>query len=194
MDAADALTRATGVWLDRVREVKPDQWASPTPCQKWDVRALVNHVVAEQRWIPPLVAGSTIAEVGDRFDGDVLGADPLAVAEEAAAESVHAAPDPVAEGRIVHLSFGDVPAAEYAWGIAADLLIHGWDLAAATGSDRGLDPALTGAVAQWFAAMEDAYRAGEQIAPRPGIPAADPQSRLLVSFGRDPGWVPAGEG
>ncbi|MDQ1643948.1 MAG: hypothetical protein QOJ50_132, partial [Cryptosporangiaceae bacterium] len=68
MDAADALTRATGAWLDRVREVKPDQWASPTPCQKWDVRALVNHVVAEQRWIPPLVAGSTIAEVGDRFD------------------------------------------------------------------------------------------------------------------------------
>jgi hypothetical protein len=100
----------------------------------------------------------------------------------------------VAQGRIVHLSFGDVPAAEYAWGIAADLLVHGWDLAAATESDRGLDPELTGAVAQWFATVEDAYREAGQIAPRPEIPAADPQSRLLVSFGRDPGWVPAGEG
>ena len=48
-----------------------------TPCTEWDVRALVNHVLGEIRWAVPLFAGSTIAEVGDRFDGDLLGDDPV---------------------------------------------------------------------------------------------------------------------
>jgi len=38
----------------------------------------VNHLAGEDLWAPPLLAGSTIAEVGDRFEGDVLGAEPLA--------------------------------------------------------------------------------------------------------------------
>jgi uncharacterized protein (TIGR03086 family) len=158
MDATEVFRQATAAWLERVRDVKPDQWDGQTPCPEWNVRALVNHVVGEQRWIPPLMAGATLAEVGDRFDGDVLGADPQAAAEEAAAESLDAVPGPVAEGRIVHLSFGDPPASEYALGVGADLLVHAWDLAAATGGNREFGAGLTGAVAEWFAGVEDGYR------------------------------------
>ena len=192
MDATEAFTRATGAWLDRMHGVKPGQWEAPTPCAEWDVRALVNHVVSEQRWMPPLLAGATIAEVGDRFDGDLLGADPLAVAQEAAGESARAVAGGVAGGQIVHLSFGDTPAEEYAWGVAADLVVHGWDLAAATGGDRSIDPGLAEAVGGWVAKVEDLYRGGGQIGPRPGMPASDPAGALLVAFGRDPGWGPAG--
>ncbi|MDX5310226.1 MAG: maleylpyruvate isomerase N-terminal domain-containing protein, partial [Rhodococcus sp. (in: high G+C Gram-positive bacteria)] len=37
-------------------------WSAPTPDTEWDVATLVRHVVDEQRWVPPLLAGKTIAE------------------------------------------------------------------------------------------------------------------------------------
>ena len=94
---------------------------------------LVHHVVEEQRWAPPLFAGATIAEVGDRFAGDLLGADPVATLDEASRAALAAAEAPGALDRTVHLSFGDVDAAEYAMQLAADHLIHAWDLAVALG-------------------------------------------------------------
>ena len=55
-----------------VQAVGDDQWGRPTPCTEWDVRALVNHLVYEQRWVAPLVQGKTIADVGDSLEGDLL--------------------------------------------------------------------------------------------------------------------------
>jgi hypothetical protein len=99
-----------------------------------------------------------------------------------------AVPDAVAQGRITHLSFGDTPADEYARSVAADLLIHAWDLAAATGGDRRFDPDLLAAVAEWFSGVEASYRSAGVIAPRPSVTADDPQAQLLAAFGRDPRW------
>ena len=93
-------------------------------------------------------------------------------------------------GRTVHLSFGDTPAEEYAHQLAADHLIHGWDLAAATGGDRRFDPELVDALAVWFADREDTYRSAGAIAERPaGEIPDDPQDRLIVAFGRRPDWT-----
>jgi len=78
----------------RVRAVRPEQWHNPTPCTEWDVRALVNHLVAEQLWAPLLLDGATVEDVGDRFDGDQLGADPVAAWASAAAAAV------TADGRV----------------------------------------------------------------------------------------------
>jgi uncharacterized protein (TIGR03083 family) len=63
----------------RVAEVGADQWALDTPCTEWNVRTLVNHVTVEDLWVPPLLRGATIEEIGDRFDGDQLGDDPKAL-------------------------------------------------------------------------------------------------------------------
>lgn len=188
MDAVELFRGATDTWLDRVRQVHTDQWKDPTPCTEWDVRALVNHLVNEQLWMPPLLTGSTIAEVGDRFDGDLLGQDPQSVAERAAAEATDALPAAVAEGRIAHLSYGDEPAADYAFGVGVDLLIHAWDLSAAIGADRRLDPALIDAAAQWYAPRADAYRSGGHVAQPSADAGSDPQDRLLAAFGRNPSW------
>jgi uncharacterized protein (TIGR03086 family) len=168
-----------------------DAWAAPTPCPDWDVRALVNHIVYEDLWTVPLMDGATIEEVGDRFDGDLLGTDPLTVTRAAGDTATMAAASGIVAGRTVHLSFGDTPAEEYAYQLAADHIIHGWDLAAAIGADRHIDPELVAACAAWFAEREDLFRAAGAIGDRPdGDVGDDPQDRLLAAFGRDPGWQP----
>ena len=138
--------------------------------------------------------GRTIAEVGDRFDGDLLGDDPKAAWAASARAATAAVAAPGAVDRTVHLSFGDTPAEEYAYQLAADHLIHGWDLAVAVGADTHLDPEVVEACAAWFVDREDLYRDSGVIGPRPADVGddADPQARLLVAFGRDPSWSPPG--
>jgi uncharacterized protein (TIGR03086 family) len=192
VDVATLHSRSVAEFLTRLEAVS-DQWRAPTPCTEWDVRALVNHVVAEDLWTAPLMGGATIEDVGDRFDGDVLGEDPLVTARAACEAAVTATASAVVAGRTVHLSFGDTPAEEYAYQLAADHLVHGWDLAAATGGDRGLDLVLVDALATWYADREDLYRSAGAVAERPaGVDPSDPWDRLLHAFGRHPHWTPQG--
>lgn len=184
--------QAVALFGARVHAVIDDQWALATPCTDWDVRVLVNHLVYELRWAVPLLAGRTIAEVGDRFEGDLLGADPVGRWDEAAREALTAVDDDGAMDRTVHLSFGDFPGREYAMQLFADLLIHGWDLSAATGQDTRLDPELVNVCAVWFAGVADGYRQAGAVGPRLDVPSdAGPQERLLAAFGRSTsafGW------
>lgn len=186
VDAKELLRRGVAVFGDRVHGVPDGAWRWPTPCEGWDVRALVHHLVEECRWVPPLLAGSTIAEVGDRFEGDLLGEDPVAAWDEASAEALAAA-EAVDPRTIVHLSFGDVPAREYLHQLAADHLVHGWDLARATGQAEDVDAAAVDGVLAWFADREDLYRAAGAIGPAVAVDAgADPTEELVARFGRDP--------
>lgn len=172
--------------FDRVvRQVQPDQWSLPTPCSDWNVRDLVNHVVGEACWTPPILAGRTIAEVGDAFDGDLLGEDPLAVWGSSSSAAADSADADVATS-IVHLSFGDIPALEYLRQLTADYLIHSWDLAVAIGVDDQLDPSLVKSTGAWFVNQEAAYRGAGVIAAEAAVPReGTPQDHLLAAFGRD---------
>jgi uncharacterized protein (TIGR03086 family) len=183
--------RSVELFLERARAVPDDAWDGPTPTAPWSVRDLVNHVVGEDRWTAPLMSGKTIAEVGDRLDGDLLGDLPVQAAERAGKEACAAFGEPGAGDRTVHLSFGDTPATEYAWQLVADHVVHGWDLAVATGGDTRLDDDLVAAVAGWFADREDLYRQAGAIAERPAVAGSTPQDNLLLAFGRDPSWTPA---
>jgi uncharacterized protein (TIGR03086 family) len=164
-----------------------DRWDATTPCPGWDVRELVRHLVEEERWAPPLFAGETMEQVGDRFAGDLLGADPIAALDDAAAAAVAAVSAESAPARTVHLSFGDHPGREYAMQLAADHLVHAWDLARALGQDEALDAGTVAVVLAWFRGMEDTYRKIGVIGPRAPVPAdASPQDELLARFGRTP--------
>jgi uncharacterized protein (TIGR03086 family) len=179
---ADALD----LFGSRVHQVRQDQWDAPTPCTEWTVRDLVNHLVSEQLWVPPLVSAQrTIADVGDTFDGDVLGEDPLG-AWDGAAEGARAAfKARGAMDRTVQLSYGRTPGAAYCAQMITDAVVHAWDLARAIGADEQLPDALVD-----FAAREVApYAAGlsktglfaEPVTPPPG---ADVQTKLLALLGR----------
>ncbi|MEH1100018.1 TIGR03086 family metal-binding protein [Micromonospora sp. CPCC 205561] len=191
MDPLETYRRSLAEFTDRVDQVGPDQWADPTPCPEWDVRALVNHVVAEDRWSVALLAGRTIEEVGDRYDGDLLGPDPAGAARDAAAQAELAFTRPAALHRTVALSAGETPADEYLHQLSAEHLIHGWDLAVAIGADPRLDTDVVVECARWFSLRIDEYRRGRLVRPRVDVPArADEQDHLVAAFGRDPDWTP----
>jgi uncharacterized protein (TIGR03086 family) len=191
MDLVELFGRSVEGFTQRAEQVRPEQWTAPTPCTDWDVRALVNHIVYEQRWMVPMFGGATIAEVGDRFDGDLLGEEPFAAVRAAAAQAAATVAEPGALETTVHLSFGDTPAVEYTYQLLADHLVHAWDLAVAIGADRTLDPPALAACAEWFADREDLYRQSGAIGPRVEVPAsASAQDKLIGAFGRDPAWTP----
>jgi uncharacterized protein (TIGR03086 family) len=172
-----------------VHQVRPGQWAEPTPCAEWDVRELVNHLVVEHLWVPLLLEGATIAEVGDRFDGDQLGDDPAGRWKEAAEASQAAWDAPGAWERTVELSFGRNPASLYASQMCADLLIHAWDLARAVDAAEPADPELVRLVLADVGPMADLGRAAGVFGPAVQVPAnSDDLTRLLGITGRDPNW------
>jgi len=189
MDLNTLYHRTVECWADRVNAVTDDQWDAPTPCRGWTVRDLVNHVVGEDRWTKPLVDGRTMAEVGDSLDGDLLGDAPVRSALDAAKEATTAVAEALPRGGTVHLSYGEEQLGEYVRQLAADHLVHGWDLAVATGGEVRLDPAVVTEVAGWYAEREHLYRGAGMVAPR-AVSHGGAQGDLLAAFGRDSAWGP----
>jgi uncharacterized protein (TIGR03086 family) len=183
----------------RVRAVNPDQWSLSTPCDTWNVREVVNHVVWVQRWVPVLLSGiAPSEEVAARFEGDLLGVDPVATWADAERESAQAAQRTDLDKRIIS-SFGEMSAREFLRMTTADACVHAWDIARGTGGDETLDPELV-------QAATDGIRNGRVYGgkapsevwptmfhpPVVGLSDADPQSQLLALVGRDPRKVAAG--
>ncbi len=186
-DVLDLYRRALGEFGARVHAVAPDQWGCPTPCKDWEVRNLVNHLVAEQLWVPPLLAGKRVADLGAGFaTGDVLGADPVAAWDAAADAAAAAFAEPGALERTVHLSYADRPGGEYAREMMFDLVVHSWDLARGISGNETLDPALVEAV---YAALEpdtDLSATGQFDEPVPVPAESDEQTKLIAFTGRRP--------
>ncbi len=189
MDVNTLYHRTVEFFAERVNTVRGDQWADPTPCTEWTVRDLVNHVTYENLWTVPLMEGATIEAVGDRFDGDVLGADPIGSALAAAREAIKSVATQLPLGGSVQLSFGETPKEEYAMQLAADNLVHGWDVAVAIAGDTRMDPHLVHAITRWFDNQEEAYRDAGAVSTRREL-TGDAQHDLLARFGRDAGWGP----
>jgi uncharacterized protein (TIGR03086 family) len=184
--AIEMYRRSVEDFGSRVMAIGPDAWEQPTPCSDWNVRDLVRHLVYEELWAPPLLAGATIDEIGDRFEGDILGADPQVAWKEAAAAALAAATDD-SLGRTVHLSFGDFPGAEYLGQITADHVIHAWDLARGIGGDERLAPDLVQFVYDFMAPQVEQWAAAGVFAPAVSVPDdADVQTKLLAMTGRNP--------
>ncbi|MBR8743042.1 TIGR03086 family metal-binding protein [Nocardiopsis sp. MG754419] len=167
----------------RVKGVRLTDWALPTPCADWDVHDLVDHLATEQLWVPHLLDGARVEDIGDRFDGDNLGEEPVATWSVAARESRTAWLAPSALQSRVHLSFGEAPAELYLWQMTFDLGVHAWDLARATGADEALDADLVDALYAW-AGEQDLAASGVFAEPIPVSGDADTQTRLLALTGR----------
>jgi uncharacterized protein (TIGR03086 family) len=184
-DLTEKFDRAVARFQSLVHQVSSDRWSAPTPCSDWDVRALVNHLVYEARWAPPLFDGKTIEEVGAEFDGDLLGAEPKKAFDDALAGACDAVNAPGALDGTVHLSYGDTPAAEYLSQLTSDFVVHSWDLARAIGADDTLDRDLVEWVDEVARPQAAMLAASGLFDPPVDVPEdADPQTKLLALFGR----------
>ena len=173
---------ATG---DIVARVRAEQLAAPTPCSEWDVRALLNHLVAGNWWASELAAGATIADVGDRLDGDVIGDDAYDAYRRSADAAAAAFEAPGALEAPCAVSYGPVPGQVYAGHRFIDVLIHGWDLAVATGQDPTIDPGLASACWQVVEPQAELLRGSGMFAEGPVVRAADDDAyRVLAALGR----------
>jgi uncharacterized protein (TIGR03086 family) len=188
MTGNDAVrfTEAADLFAVRGSAVSPDQWDNPTPCTEWSVRDLVNHVTGEMLWAPSLLAGATIAEVGDRFDGDQLGERPVEAFTVAKNAAVAAFVAPGALDGVVHLSYGDDSAVSYCTQMTLDALIHGWDLAVGINGPTRLSPDLVTWALKITEPMAPLLTAtGLFGTPQPVLPDASEQTRLLALLGRN---------
>jgi uncharacterized protein (TIGR03086 family) len=184
LEAHGQALRAAG---DAVHAAGAGDWDHRTPCTEWTVRDLVNHLVADQLWVPSLLAGATLDDVGDRFDGDVLGDDP-AGAWDSAAEAAREAflGDGVLE-RAVHLSHGLVPARQYGWQLTVDAAVHSWDLATALGLPNPVTEALAERLTDVVRPQVDDWQGLGRFGPPVAVGRrAGAAARLVALLGREP--------
>ncbi|MDQ3957887.1 MAG: TIGR03086 family metal-binding protein, partial [Actinomycetota bacterium] len=169
-DVVELYRRGLEEFGKRLHAVKDDQWSAPTPCSEWSVRDLANHVIGENRWVPPLMEGKTIQDVGDALEGDLLGDDPASAWDMAAKEALAAMEEPGALDRTVHLSFGDVPGRVYLGQLLIDHAIHSWDLARAIGAGEDLDHGLVRFAYDELTPQVEEWRQGGAFADRVDVP------------------------
>jgi len=168
-----------------VRGVPADRWHAPTPCADWDAHALVNHLVSGNLWAAELAAGGTIEGVGTRLDGDLLGDDPGQAYEQSAAAAAAVFRRPGALDAPCAVSYGPVPGSIYAGHRFLDVLVHGWDLAVATGQDYTIDLHLMQACRQVIEPQLEAFRSAGALGPEVAVPAdASAQAQFLALLGR----------
>ena len=186
-DVAQLHRKALDATRSVVARMGTPDWDAPTPCTDWNVRELLNHVVAGNWWAAQLASGATIADVGTELDGDHLGDDPLGSYDRSATAAAMAFDAPGALDAPCAVSYGPVPGSVYAGHRFLDVLVHGWDLAIATGQDAALAPDLVAGAWQVLEPQLDMLRASGMFGDDLAIPAdADSETRLLMTLGRRP--------
>jgi uncharacterized protein (TIGR03086 family) len=125
--------------LGLVTSIKADQWHNVTPCDEWDLRALLNHITGENLWFAEMLGGKTMEDVGDSLDGDVLGDDPITAFADSVVGAKRALQIPGALEATQRLSFGEFSGYAYAHQLFMDQLVHSWDVAKGSGQDAILD-------------------------------------------------------
>jgi len=132
MDPLGAHQRAQDTFARVLGNVTSDQLSSPTPCPEWDVKALIDHVVAGNQRVVER-AGGQVAPLPED-----VGAAHRASAK--ASQEVFSEPEGLT--RTYQIAIGVVPGMVLLEIRTSDLLAHAWDLAIATGQPTDLDPEL----------------------------------------------------
>jgi uncharacterized protein (TIGR03086 family) len=187
MDAVGTLITANHEFGRRLGLVGPGDWARPTPCSEWDVRALVNHVVGANRRYTMLLHDEPLEGVEATRSVDHLGDDPRARFEETADEVVACFREPGVLGHVVHHRTGDKTGRDLLAMKVLDVAVHAWDLARAVGADETLDDEVVALASAEGLPLVLGAGTAAFAGPDGDLPmGASPQDRLLHQLGRHP--------
>ena len=193
-DPRPLLTRALDQVGDLVAATPPETLGAPTPCDGWDVRTLLAHLVGVHRRIAHVGGGglfSAISSMPALADDRIA---PELVAARADVDRVWGldGSDAAVLDREVTVPWGTMAGRFVGFGYVQELTVHAWDLAAATGRTAALDDALAAAVEDTAHRMLPAEPRGGPIPfgpPVPAAPDAAPTTRLVAWLGRDPAFA-----
>ena len=191
MELLTAFEGAVASTAEIVKSTPAGEMGAPTPCTEWDVRALLNHVIGTL-WL----AEGLLSDQAPRYPiapgglpaTDLAGDDPAAAYAEASTAALAAAAAGDALTRVHVTPFGEMPGSGLAGAVTLDILVHGWDLAKATGQPTDMDGRLAAHVLSFAAealATPESRRGGIG-APLPAAPGAPVTSRLAAFLGRQP--------
>jgi len=185
MDLLAAFEGAVNSTAEIVKATPASHMATPTPCTEWDVRALLNHVIGTM-WL----AEALFSDQPPRYpmapgglpSADLAAHDPTAAYAEASAAALAAISAGDALTRPHPTPLGEMPGPGLAGFTTLDILVHGWDLAKATGQPADLD----GRLAAHVLGFAEQALTPETRQPRigPAVPAAAdaPVTDRLVAF------------
>jgi uncharacterized protein (TIGR03086 family) len=180
-EISERYKRLGDAFAEKIAAAPPDSWASPSPCQDWTARDVVAHVVQTQ--------GMFLGFVGKEL-GDIPSAeDDPAKAWDAARAKVQAQLDDPEGAKAEFEGFSGRSTFETAVDkfLNSDLVVHGWDLARATGQDDSMRPEDATRVHEYLLPMADMMRGPQAFGPEVEVPPdASPQDKLLGFLGRTP--------
>ncbi|MDQ7808085.1 TIGR03086 family metal-binding protein [Amycolatopsis sp. A133] len=184
------LLRPAAAEFRRIAHAVPDLTA-PTPCAGYDVRGLLNHLLYWGPWLiaagrredPPAPGGEAAA---------ALVADDWPAALDKQTETlVEVFGTPSAWTGTTALGTAPMPSALVGAMVLGEFVLHGWDLARASGQSCTYAPEAATAVYESAVAMGDQARAMGVYGPAVAVAEdASPLERALGAAGRDPGWTP----
>ncbi len=186
-DTIAAYTSACAFFGERLAAVTELDWERPTPCDDWDVGTLVAHVVTGESLVTRVLRDGGAWE--GTVDRSVLGANPMAAWRGTALAALESASaDGVLDALHPH-AVGDLPGAVIVGFRVTENLVHGWDLAAACGTEVELPEALAARCLDfWLPLVGTDGRIGAAgssfgppVLPPDGAPAG---VRLLALLGR----------
>jgi uncharacterized protein (TIGR03086 family) len=185
--AAEEWAEIGGRFTSLVEGADPARWDSPAPVAGWTARDVVRHLV---EWFPGFLASGS----GERLEvATSVDEDPVAAWHELAGGVRALLDDPARAGKVLsNPHVGDVPLDRaVSQFFTADVFMHSWDLATATGQAHGLDPDRATAMLAGMVPMEQVLRDSGQYGPAVEVADdADPVARLMGFIGRDPDFTP----
>jgi uncharacterized protein (TIGR03086 family) len=158
-DPQPMLRAAASAFNDVVRAIDPVQLASPTPCAEYDVRALVNHLLYWGPWLEAAARRQPAPSVaGGEREVDLTDGDWASALEKLVDALLDAFARPGAFAGMTTMGSAELPASMIADMVLAEWVLHGWDLAAATGGTLRCAPEVAEAVHTAVAAMAEQAR------------------------------------
>jgi uncharacterized protein (TIGR03086 family) len=178
MDVAmfDRVVQATG---GVVGEISSADFGGATPCADWTVRDLLNHLIGQY----DMVAGRAAED--DYTSEDHA---PAYYAASVRARDAFAAPGAMEKN--FAMPWGETPGGALLGLVIADTVVHGWDLARATGQELAVDDDVAEAVYGMTSGMMEPkgdFPRGTAFAPPVEVPDDAPvRSKMLAYLGRRP--------